>query len=63
MEATDQIVDGKEQEDGGKKILSNDHLPPMEYITDEHRNYEPTDVDLFITVKSGDYQRLIWGAP
>ena len=36
----------------------------MEYITDVHRNYEPTDEDLFISApKSGDYQRMIWGHP
>ena len=36
---------------------------PMEYITDVHKNYEPTDLDLFISVPSGDYQRLIWAEP
>lgn len=34
------------------------------YITDEHRNYTPTEEDIFIRVKkTGVYQRLIWGEP
>lgn len=32
-----------------------------EYITEEMRVYEPCDQDIFISIKSGDYQRLIWG--
>ena len=29
--------------------------PENKYITDVHLNYEPTDEDLFISAKSGDY--------
>ena len=32
-----------------------------EYLTEEMKTYEPCDQDIFISVKSGDYQRLIWG--
>ena len=35
----------------------------MQYITDEHLNYQPCDEDIFISSKSGDYQRMIWGQP
>ena len=34
-----------------------------ELITDEHREYEPTQKDLFISIPSGEYQRLIWAEP
>ena len=32
-------------------------------ITDEHRNYEPTQKDLFITIPTGEYHRFIWSEP
>ena len=35
----------------------------QEYITDFHRNYEPSQLDLFISIPSGEYQRLIWAEP
>ena len=38
-------------------------LQAIRYITDEHRNYGPTERDMFISVRSGEYQRLIWGHP
>lgn len=46
------------------KNTSNDFeiSPTLQYITDEHLNYEPTDQDKFITNdKTGDFQRMIWG--
>lgn len=35
----------------------------INYFTDEMKEYVPTERDLFITIRSGDYQRLIWGEP
>jgi hypothetical protein len=41
-----------------------DKLDRETYITDVHKNYEPTEQDIFIQVKKlGLYQRLIWGEP
>ena len=34
-----------------------------EYITQELLEYEPCLADMFVTIKSGDYQRLIWSEP
>lgn len=34
-----------------------------EIITDYHKGYEPTQQDLFISIPSGEYQRLIWSEP
>ena len=33
------------------------------YITDKMRNYEPSNENMFITIASGDYQRLIFSEP
>lgn len=30
-------------------------------ITEEMKEYDPSVQDLFITIKNGDYQRLVWG--
>ena len=41
-----------------------DKLDKGTYITEEMRNYTPSDQDVFIQVKkSGVFQRLIWGEP
>lgn len=41
-----------------------DKLDKETYITDEHKNYVPTEHDMFIMLKkSGINQRLIWGEP
>lgn len=41
-----------------------DKLDPDTYITEQFKNHEPLDADVFILVKkSGIYQRLIWGEP
>ena len=41
-----------------------DKLDKDTYITDEFRNYAPSEQDVFILVKkSGICQRLIWGEP
>ena len=44
-----------------KQELSS--ITPDTYINPHHLTYDPVDSDLFITGKSGDYQRLIWGQP
>jgi hypothetical protein len=41
-----------------------DKLDKDTYITELHKNYVPSEQDIFIQVKkSGMYQRLIWGEP
>lgn len=34
-----------------------------EYLSEKQLEYEPDVKDTFISNKSGDYQRLIWGEP
>jgi hypothetical protein len=36
---------------------------PSEYITQEMKDHVPTLQDTFITIQTGDYQRLIWSEP
>ena len=41
-----------------------DKLDKDTYITEQFRNYTPSEQDVFIQVKkTGIYQRLIWGEP
>lgn len=68
-------IDSKSSEGPSEKVLINqindysefamiDKLDKDTYITEELRNYTPSDQDVFIQVKkSGVYQRLIWGEP
>jgi hypothetical protein len=68
-------IDSKNSEGPSEKVLINqindysefamiDKLDKDTYITEELRNYTPSDQDVFIQVKkSGVYQRLIWGEP
>ena len=37
--------------------------PQSDLITNEHRNYEPLPDEVFLTIPSGEYQRLIWAEP
>ena len=67
--------DSKNSEGPSEKVLINqindysefvmiDKLDKDTYITEEMRNYTPSDQDVFIQVKkSGVFQRLIWGEP
>jgi len=35
----------------------------IDYNDDRVKNYQPSEKDLFMKIKSGDYQRLIWAEP
>ena len=34
-----------------------------QYITDEHKSYSPRQLDEFIIIPNGEYQRLIFSEP
>ena len=60
-----QIQEEQEKQDVQEK---QEEIVPYEftqdYLTEQVKNYEPNERDLFIkNEKVGDYQRLVWGAP
>ena len=57
--------EGKEAKSNSATLFGSGWLEAnaKNYITEEVSTYSPTEADTFITIKSGDYQRLIFAEP
>jgi len=46
-----------------ERIRFNQEIEQLNFMHDELLTYQPTELDLFMTIKNGEFQRLIWGEP